>query len=248
MNNACALWHLGYPDQAINIIRDRVIQAREVSHPFNLAYALYFAAMIYQFSHMTQAARESTEEMLQISNDYGFSLYLRHGNMIHGWILVELGQTDEGIAQLRKGIAMARATKAESILSLYLTSLADSYRKTGNIKEGLSVLSEALALMDGNGERMWEAELHRIKGELLLMQGEAETDVAACFCQAIDVARRQSAKSLELRAAISLSRLWQKVGRKEEVQSMLRELYDWFTEGFDTRDLQEAKALLEELS
>ena len=126
--------------------------------------------------------------------------------------------------------------------------LAEAFGKAGHTEEALAILAEGLAAVDRTGEHWWEAELHRLKGELMLMQGADETETEVCFHQAIEVARRQQAKSLELRATMSLSRLWQKQDKVEEAQKMLREIYDWFTEGFDTEDLKEAKALLEEFS
>jgi predicted ATPase len=127
--------------------------------------------------------------------------------------------------------------------------LAEAYEEVGQTEEGLTVLAEALPIVDNTGERNWEAELHRRKGDLLLMQqGQKVGEAEACFRKALDIARRQQAKSLELRAAMSLSRLWQQQGKKEEAHQLLAEIYGWFTEGFDTADLKEAKVLLEELA
>jgi predicted ATPase len=130
----------------------------------------------------------------------------------------------------------------------YLALLAEAYGQVGQAEEGLHLIVEALTVVDKNGERWWEAELHRLKGELLLQTVSDEPQVEACFLQALDVSRRQQAKSLELRAAMSLSRLWQRQGKRDEARELLAPVYGWFTEGFDTADLQEAKALLAELS
>jgi predicted ATPase len=131
---------------------------------------------------------------------------------------------------------------------MFYSYLAEAFGKGGHTEEALAILTEGLAAADKTGEHWWDAELHRLKAELMLVQEADEAEVEACFHQAIDVARRQQAKSFELRATMSLSRLWQKQGKVEEAREMLQEIYNWFTEGFDTRDLKEAKALLEELS
>ena len=191
---------------------------------------------------------------MTLSTEQGFPLWLATGTLVRGGVLADQGQMKEGI-QMRQ----SRST-------VFLALLAEAYRKVGQVEEGLTVLAEALAFMDKTGERVWEAELYRLKGELTLekfgVRGsefgvpntqhptpstQAEAEAEACFHKAIDIARRQSAKSLELRAVTSLARLWQNQGKKEEARQILAEVYNWFTEGFDTKDLQEAKALLDEL-
>ncbi len=170
--------------------------------------------------------------------------------------MAEQEQIAEGITQMRQGLAALRTRGVESFRPFILTLLAEACRKTGQIEEGLKTRAEALDILDKTGERYYEAELYRIKGELLLAREgktakgkkEAVSEAETCFSKAIDIARSQSAKSLELRAVRSLSRLWQKQGKKDEARRMLAEIYGWFTEGFDTADLKEAKALLEELS
>ena len=159
---------------------------------------------------------------------------------------------EEGIAQLRQGFAYWETRGIQYRRPTFLAWLAEAYGKAAQTEEGLSVLDEALAQVERTGERYYEAELHRLKGELLLMQDdEAETSLhqaESCFQHAIQVARRQQAKSCELRAVMSLCRLWQRQGNAAEARQMLAEIYNWFTEGFDTADLIEAKTLLEELS
>jgi predicted ATPase len=167
---------------------------------------------------------------------------------MRGWALAMQGQGEEGIAHLHQGLAALRAAGAELSRSRDLALLAEAYGKVGQTEAGLTVLAEALAVVDKTGERYWEAELHRLKGELLLgLSTDNTTEAEACFQQALDVARRQEAKSLELRAAMSLSRLWQQQGKQAEARALLAPIYGWFTEGYDTADLQQAKALLEEL-
>src|SRR5207249_4548193 len=163
----------------------------------------------------------------------------------------------EGLAQIRQGLDMYRSTGAEAQRPYLLTLLAEASGLLGQPEGGLAALDEALTLMEQTGERYYEAELHRQRGELLLLraaeshpaQGSREQhDAETCFQQALDVSRRQEAKSLELRAAMSLSRLWQRQGKRIEARELLAPVYGWFTEGFDTADLQEAKALLEALT
>ena len=162
------------------------------------------------------------------------------------------------VEQIRQGLADYRATGAELFRPYYLALLAEAYGKGGQAAEGLTVLAEALATVEKTGERFHEAELYRLKGELLLAQEgyrlqavgyrEKIEEAEECFWKAIEIARRQQAKSLELRAVTSLARLWQQQGKKHEARQLLAEIYDWFTEGFDTKDLQETKTLLEELA
>lgn len=245
---ACALWHLGYPDQALKMSNKALASTQELSHPFNLAHAFFYVVSLHQFRREVQVVREKAEALIQLATEQGFPLFFALGTILRGWALAEQGQGNEGIAQMRQGLDAWRATGGEVFRSYFLSLLAEAYGKVGQAKEGLAVLSETLAIAHKNGERFHEAELYRIKGELLLMQNEDEAEIETCFQKAIDVACQQQAKSFELRAVMSLSRLWQKQGKKEEARTLLQEVYGWFKEGFDTADLKEAKALLEALS
>jgi predicted ATPase len=172
--------------------------------------------------------------------------------MLQGWALAEQGQVKESIAQMQQGLAALRAMGTAVNRAGDLALLAEAYGKAGLTEEGLSVLAEALDLVQKTGGRS-EAELYRLKGQLTLQSKVSSPksqveEAEACFCKAIEIARRQQAKSLELRAVMSLSRLWQQQGKKDKARQMLAEIYSWFTEGFDTKDLQEAKALLKELA
>jgi predicted ATPase len=187
--------------------------------------------------------------VIAISTEHGFPHWLAYGTILRGWALTAQGEGAEGIDQMRQGLVAHRATGAGIQRPYFLALLAESYGKAGQLEEGLSLLVEATTQVDNTGERHWEAELHRGKGELLLMQqGQKVGEAEECFRQALDTARRQQAKSLELRAAMSLSRLWQQEGKQEEAHQLLAGIYGWFTEGFDTPDLIEAKVLLEELT
>jgi predicted ATPase len=223
---------------------------------------------------MTQ---ERAEAVITVSSEQGFALYLAMGTILWGWALTEQGQREEGIAQMRRGLAAWRGIGNELLQPYYLALLAEAYGKVGKEGEALAVLDEALAMVSDKGERMWGAELYRLKGQLALQStpvanksqasprrvennsavtnpqsltpsSQAEAEAEAYFHKAIEIARRQQAKSLELRAVMNLSRLWHKQGKKKKARQVLVEIYGWFTEGFDTKDLQEAKALLDELS
>jgi len=243
------IWILGYPDQALQNIREALTLAQELTHPFSLVYALILAAAVHQFRREAQAVQERAEAVIAVSTEQGFPFWLAFGMILRGWVFTAQGRGAEGMAQIHQGLAAYRATGAEVDNPYFLALLAEAYGKVGQPEEGLTVLVEALAMVDSTGGRHWEAELHRQKGELLLMQkGQKAGEAEECFRQALDIARRQQAKSLELRAAMSLSRLWQQQGKQEEGHQLLAEIYGWFTEGFDTADLKEAKALLEELA
>jgi predicted ATPase len=163
--------------------------------------------------------------------------------------MAEQGQVEEGIGQMRSGLEAMRSTGTLNwFLPYNLCLLAEGYRKEGQFRKGLAVLAEALAPGDKIEERFWEPEIYRVKGELLLLAGADVAEVEACFQHAIEVSRKQSAKSLELRAVMSLSRFWQREGRRTEARELLSHTYGWFTEGFDTSDLQAARVLLQELA
>ncbi len=204
---------------------------------------------------------------MTLSTEQGFPFWLAQGTVVRGGALVEQGQVEEGIAQMQQGLAAFRIMGAELVRIALLPRLAEVYGKAGQVEEGLSVVAEALAAVDKTGERFSEAELYRLYGELSLRMGEREmgrtgeekevvqspshpvtsSSPEECFLKAIEIARKQQAKSLELRAAMSLARLWQQQEKKAEAHKLLFEVYNWFTEGFDTRDLQEAKMLLDSL-
>jgi DNA-binding SARP family transcriptional activator/predicted ATPase len=239
------LWLLGYPDQAIDKAHDAVKLARELSYPYSLANALSYSAWVHQHRNERQAAQERAQTVITLATEHGFPRWVAQGTVMQGWLLAEEGRWAEGIAQMRQGAAMWKGREQTYFGAL----VAEAYRKAGHFEEGLSAVTEALARVHEIGSPYYEAELHRIKGELLLQQAvPAEAHAQACFQSALEVSRQQKAKSLELRAAMSLSRLWQKQSKQKEARQLLSEIYGWFTEGFDTADLKEASALLNELS
>jgi predicted ATPase len=171
------------------------------------------------------------------------------GSILRGWALAHQGRAKEGIAQITQGLMDFRATGAEINRSYFLTLLAEVHGILGEPEAGLTALTEALTLVDTTGERWYEPELYRLKGTLLLQQSsDNQAEAETCFHHALEIARTQQAKSFELRAATSLARLWQQQGKRQEAHDLLAPVYQWFTEGFDTADLQDAKALLEMLA
>ena len=245
---ALTLWCLGYPDQALRRIRAGLTLAQELAHPFSLAYAICFAGMLCQLRRDVAAAQERATAAIVLCTEQGFAHYLARGRILRGWTMAEQGQGAEGLAQMRQGLTAYQDTGAEVFRPYYLAFLAEAHGKVGQAEEGLTVLAQALAAVHKTGERLYEAELYRLKGELLLVRSAENSEEAeAYFQQTLLVARHQQAKSLELRGAMSLSRLWQHQGKRAAAYDLLAPVYSWFTEGFDTADLQEAKALLEDL-
>ena len=244
------LWQLGYPEQALKRSHEALSLAHKLSHPFSQAYALDYAARLHQFRRERQAVQDRAEAVIPLSTEQGFPFWLAWGTSMRGWALAEQGQSKEGIAQIREGLAAMQATGAEVYRSYFLALLAEMHGKVEQAEEGLRVVEEALAFVERTEERFYEAELYRLKGEIVLQAGgrRPELEAEGCFHQAIDIARRQSAKSLELRASMSLALLWQQQGKSADAYQLLSEIYNWFTEGFDTPDLKDAKALLDELS
>jgi predicted ATPase/class 3 adenylate cyclase len=249
------LWFLGYPDQALKRIDEAVTLAQNLSHPYSRAYSYAFAAMIHNFRGESEEAQEQAEAAIALSTQQGFMIWLAQATVSLGRAVAHQGQ-EEGVAQVRQGLTAWRATGAEVCSSYNLGVLAEAYGKWRRADEGLDVVSEALALMASKtGDLFYEAELYRLKGELLLQQAGVqriasgvETEAERCFLRAIDIARHQQAKSLELRAVRNLARLLSRHGRGDNAHAMLAEIYGWFTEGFDTADLKDAKVLLDELS
>jgi len=244
------LWLLGYPDQALTRSRAAITLAQDLSHPISLAAALSYAAWLHYARQEGTAVQECAEAAIALAIERSFPQYLALATMLRGWALAVQGQGKEGITQIRQGLTTWRGTGIEASRTFTLALLAEAYGKGGEAGEGLRVLAEAFALMEKNGERFWEAELHRLQGALLMVQEgtKQRTEAEMHFQQALDIARRQQAKTLELRTAIGLSRLWQQQGKREAARQLLEPIYGWFTEGFNTADLQEARAVLEELT
>jgi predicted ATPase/class 3 adenylate cyclase len=246
---ARALWFLGYPDQALRRSHEALTLARQLSQPYTLASALHFAASLHIWRREARLVQERIEATIGLAREHGFTRWLVGGMIRRGWALAELGSVEEGIAQLRQGITTTRDMGTKQCGLQYLVMLAEAYKTGGQAEAAMRVLAEALAIVRTNEERYYDAELYRLRGELLLEEGKRERfgEAEENFWQALAITRDQSAKSLELRAVMSLCKLWQKQGKRAEACQMLTEIYSWFTEGFDTPDLREARALLETL-
>jgi predicted ATPase len=273
---AWTLWYLGYPEQARQQTHEAITLAQDLAHPFSVAYALYHATELHCLRREAQAAEALAEAMIVLACQQEFPGMVARGTVLRGWALAAQGQRTEGIAQIRQGMDALRTMGGEAAQHRYrLALLAEAYAWIGQTAEARHLLADALALTLHYGRHFYQAEVHRLTGEVLLMEhasedvpedsprelpmingseGEATgpsprpTEAEAWFRQALDVARRQQAKSLELRAAMSLSRLWRQQGKRTEAYHLLKPIYGWFTEGFDTADLQDAKALLEALA
>jgi class 3 adenylate cyclase/predicted ATPase len=237
---AQVLWELGYPDQALQRSHEALTLARELAHPASVATALFFAAQVHGRRREWQRTYEQAETALGLAREHGFAFRVAQATFLRGWALVQQGQGDAGLTQICQGLAALRATGSEG--GEYLIVLAAAYGRVGQNEAGLRVVEEALTVSRRN------AGLYHLKGGLLLRRSaEHHAEAERCFRQALEIARRQGAKSLELRVAMSLSRLWQRQRKRAEAHELLAPIYEWFTEGFDTADLQEAKTLLEEL-
>jgi class 3 adenylate cyclase/predicted ATPase len=246
---AVVLWLLGYPDQALRHQHAADTLAHELAHPPSLAFMRMLVAIAQQLRRDTDAAHEQAEALIALATEQGFALFRAIGGILRSGTRAAPGQRGEQIDQIRRDLAAVRETGSAVWEPYFLGLLADAYAQAGQVEAGLAALDEALTATQATGQRMAEAELYRRRASLLLRQpGTSPTEVETCLQRALDVARRQEAKSLELRAAMSLGRLWHRQGKRKEAHGLLVEVYGWFTEGFDTADLQEAKALLEELA
>jgi predicted ATPase len=246
---AFTLWVLGYPDQALERGHEALTLAHELEHPYSIGVALHYAGWVHWLRCEAPAVLEHAEAQIALSTQHGFGLWLAGGTILRGCALAKQGPRAEGMRQLQQGIAAWRATGADAAVPFYLCLLAEAYGEAGRTEKAQHLLREALALVEHKGERFWEAELHRLQGELRLRQPSPnELQGEASFHQALVVARRQNAKSLELRAVMSLARLWQRQGKRHDARRILADIYGWFCEGFDTTDLQEARTLLAEFT
>jgi predicted ATPase/class 3 adenylate cyclase len=246
---AALLWQLGYPDQALQKSRDSVIMARELAHWSTLSFALSFAAWFHLFSRDRQAVKGHVEEHIALATEHGVFAGRVHTEFLRGWLLAEEGDAKAGITQMSENLVYQQTRRISLRFAHSAALLAEVLRKSDRTSEALNVVTKAIDTSQRGGGRYYEAELFRIKGELLLAQSSRAIEVAEnCLIQAIEVASRQSAKSLELRAAMSLSRLWQSQGKTPEARQLLGNICGWFTEGFETADLKAAKALLVELT
>lgn len=265
---AWALWFLGRPDQALERIEEALALARELSEPHGLAHAFFFATVLYQLRREAPRAQEHAETVIAVSSKHGLVMYEAMATVLRGWALIERDRKKEGIEQLRQGLADLQTTGTELMRPHFLALQADAFGKAHQPEEALRILEQSLEMAHRNGDASYLAELYRLKGELILIQATganvsraitggsnafedestAVAEAEGSFKQSIEIARQQMAKSWEIRAVISLARLCKNQGKQEQGRVLLARIYDTFTEGFDTTDLREAKALLDELS
>ena len=271
---AWTLWVLGYPARAAARMREGLVLARSLDHPFTLAHACRFAATFHLSRRERDVVQEQIDATFALSTEHGFRVFLAVAQFHRGWLVAEQGREEEGLAQMSEWVAVCRDIRADCLIPTYLAWLAEVYGRIGRPAEGLALVSEALAVGRQSGYQYWTAELHRLKGTFTLQAGPGgvtaksgsreresaqadhrsaapgalvERNAESCFLEAIEIARRQGAKLFELRAATSLSRLWARQGKAREAHALLADIYNWFTEGLDTTDLSEAKSLLEDL-
>ena len=248
-HTAPTLWCLGYPAQAMQRSQEALALALELAHPYSLAVTQFWAAYLHHRRREASAAQAQAEALLTLATAQGFSLYVGYGTWLRGWALAMQDQGEAGLAQMHQGLATILATGQMLARPRCLVLLAEAAGHTGQVAEGLRLLAEALTALEASGQGDLLAEAYRLQGEFLLGQALPDASQAeANFQQALAVARRQQARSWELRAALSLCRLWQRQGKRAAARELLAPIYSWFTEGFDTADLQEAKALLTALA
>ena len=263
---ARALWLLGYPDQGLLKSQAAVSWAREALDPFSLAFALVFAAGLHQLRREATLTQSNAQAGILLAREHGFTALVSAGTIRHGWALAQQGHGEEGLRQMHEGLTARQAAGAELAQPYFLALQAEIYGNLGQNDRALTLLTQALSAMTASGEHRLEAELYRLRGELTLQKAlqvagppfevlsntlqptlHAQAEAEECFLKALDIAQKQQAKSLELRAVVCLARLWQQQGKPHEAHQRLSEIYHWFTEGFATKDLQEAKSILQEL-
>ena len=250
LSHGCwALWHLGYADQALEWSRRAQSLAREVSHPFSIAFAAEYASILHQARGEGHASREHAEAVMTLATEQKFAEWLPLATASRGWTLAERGEVDEGIDQMQRGLATYRTTGSLMFVSYFLTLLARAHLQEGRTAEARSALEEALATVALTEGRLWEAEIYRLQSAVSVKIGGPDAAAAAegHLLQALTKARQRQARSLELRAATDLARLWQQQGKRGEATQLLENVYGWFTEGFATSDLQDAAAVLQQL-
>jgi predicted ATPase len=247
------LWFLGFPDRALRTMNEALSLASEVAHPFSLAFALDHRTWLHQYRREVTVTLDEAEADTRFSREQGLQMFMAQGAIMHGWALAEEGDGATGIVMMRQGLVLHASTGVIVSQPYWLYLLAWARGHNGDIEGGLRLLDEASTKV--RDQHLWDAELHRLRGELLLLAGaptphEAGDRVSRaelCFRQALEIARSQQSKSLELRAGSSLARLWAQNGKRVEARDLLAPIYGWFTEGFGTPDLRDAEALLETL-
>jgi class 3 adenylate cyclase/tetratricopeptide (TPR) repeat protein len=245
---ALALWHLGFPDQALRVDREARELARMIGHAYSLGHAVDFTAYLNCYCRLGAEVQAAAEEEITIGTEQGFQLWHALGTLHRGAGMLMQSRREEGLPLLLEGYVAFRATGADVRVPAYLAMLGDAYTQSAVFEAAHATLNEGLAVVEKNDDRSHEAELHRLKGELLLADSDDQAGAEACFLQAIETAKRQQSKAWELRATMSRVRLWEQQGRRAEARSALAAVYSTFTEGFTTPDLMDAAALLDSLA
>jgi predicted ATPase len=239
----------GHPDQALALSQEGVVVARRIEHPFSLAQALGSGGVVLFERREVDRVRERYEELLVLSERLGFPFWVAFARAARGWARVESGEDAAGIEEMQLALAQLDEIESEVCMPMLISWHAESLGKVGRYNEALRALEQGLARAEAAGQHYYDAELHRLRAEILLdTDSDATEEAEALFARSLEIARQQEAKAFELRAATSLARRWQREGKRDEARGLLRPAYDWFTEGFDTQDLKNAKALLEELA
>ena len=247
-DGAVIAWLVGYPDRAVAHAQKGLTLADTLSHPYSSAAAQCYAAILHQFRGEPSAVAGQAEQLVAYCEEKQLPIWLMNATVLLGWALAALGQTEKGIEMMQAAIDERRAKNLWRRQGYYLAIFAEMLGRVAEVERGLDAISEALRLMDQAYDQRWEAMIHGVHGELLAQSTKNYSRAEACFQKSLEIAQRQNAKSLELRAAVSLGRLWRNQGKQAEARDLLAPVYGWFTEGFDTADLKEAKALTEELS
>jgi predicted ATPase len=249
-NGAVALWQLGYPERAAHVVGEAVTLAEELGHPVTLAVTLIFACFVHQHRREAVLVQDFARRTIELCAEQGLVQHiLATGAIMQGWANSVQGAAGDATGDMRDGLDALQATSVDVRRPYYLALFAEACAREGDIEQGLSAIAAALDLVETTGERRWEAEIRRLNGELLLTRSsENRAEAEGCFRKACEIARNQSSRSLELRAATSLARLWTEQGERDKAQDLLAPVCDWFTEGFTTADLKEAKALLDEMA
>jgi tetratricopeptide (TPR) repeat protein len=244
---AIAQQYLGHPDRALTEAQRALSLAENVNHPFTSCMGSVFAASLYRLRRDVARTQAAIDFALPIAERYGFAMPIVWGVGLQGWVLIQKGHRETGIDRIQECLAGCRSLGTSILLITVLADLCQAYVQIGNVANAERALDEARALLEANGERSWDAELHRLRGEIKLLRQE-EAAAESAFRRAIDIARQQQARLLELRASVCLSRLWQGQNRANEARSSLEAIYGWFSEGLDSPDLQEAERLLRTLT
>jgi predicted ATPase len=245
---ALNLWLLGYPDQSLAQSQGALSIAQNESHLYTLAFACTVCARLHQLRRENEQVKQYAETAIKLSTEQKFPLLLAWGKILKGWALAAQGQAAEGLTQIERGLEILRATETNLTQTYFLSLQIEAFLMAGQIDAGLNIVKEILNVMGTTGERLYESKLYQLRGELYLAHQDSQAKAVADFQQAIATAHQQSARMFELRAATSLAKVWQAYDKKKEAQQMLSQIYDQFTEGFDTFDMQEARTLIEKLS